>query len=87
MRKHSVFRYSSPFEDEGEEEDLQTVLREKAKLEGQLEMLTAETESALQARTHLQSQVAILQAKLKVHLSDDSEGYGDDDGYNIDGRC
>lgn len=65
---------------------MQTVLREKAKLEGQLEMLTAETESALQARTHLQSQVAILQAKLKVHLSDASEGYGNDDGYNIDGH-
>ncbi|XP_071499809.1 uncharacterized protein [Diadema antillarum] len=62
-------------EDEDEEgEDLQTVLREKAKLEGQLEMLMAETETALQARTQLQSQVAILQAKLKA------QGSGGDGG-------
>nr|XP_054749244.1 golgin subfamily A member 3-like [Lytechinus pictus] len=66
---YQTSRYSSPFEDQGAEDELQTVLREKAKLEGQLEMLTAETESALQARTQLQSQVAILQAKLKAQGS------------------
>ncbi|XP_022096311.1 golgin subfamily A member 3-like [Acanthaster planci] len=49
--------------------DLQSVLREKANLEGRLETLAAETESALQQRAEMQTQVASLQAQLKANAS------------------
>ncbi|XP_038055548.1 golgin subfamily A member 3-like [Patiria miniata] len=49
--------------------DLDSVLREKANLEGRLETLAAETESALQQRAEMQTQVASLQAQLKAHAS------------------
>jgi chromosome segregation ATPase len=44
-------------------------MREKAKLEGQLEMLTEEAQTTLQERAELQAQVSSLKIKLKS-LSD-----------------
>ncbi|XP_061163619.1 golgin subfamily A member 3-like [Saccostrea echinata] len=44
---------------------LNEALREKAKLEGQLEMLTYEANTSLKERTELQSQIATLKQKLK----------------------
>ncbi|XP_064612548.1 golgin subfamily A member 3-like [Liolophura sinensis] len=46
-------------------EELEHVLREKAKLEGQLEMLSQEAETVMQERAELQALVASLKLKLK----------------------
>ncbi|KAJ8312435.1 hypothetical protein KUTeg_009808 [Tegillarca granosa] len=46
-------------------EKLEEILREKAKLEGQLEMLSQEAQVTLQERAELQAQVASLKLKLK----------------------
>lgn len=53
-------------------EELEAVMREKAKLEGQLEMLTEEAQTTLQERAELQAQVSSLKIKLKS-LSDNNK--------------
>ena len=45
-------------------DEIAEILREKAKLEGQLEMLTIESQATLQERAELQAQVASLKLKL-----------------------
>lgn len=45
--------------------ELDAVLREKAKLEGKLEMLTEEAQTTLQERAELQAQVSSLRIKMK----------------------
>ncbi|XP_033627641.1 golgin subfamily A member 3-like isoform X1 [Asterias rubens] len=49
--------------------DMESVLREKANLEGRLETLAVETEAALQQRAEMQTRVASLQAQLKAQSS------------------
>lgn len=56
-----------------EEMSLNVVLKEKAKLEGQLEVLSAEAEIALQERAELQAQVASLEQKLLLLNSSESD--------------
>ena len=48
-------------------DELHTLMRQKAKLEGQLESMSAETAAALQDRANLQSQVAALQVQLQSY--------------------
>ena len=53
------------------------LLREKAKLEGQLEMLSIEAQATLQERAELQAQVASLKLKLISHKAHDSDSEKD----------
>lgn len=55
--------------------DVHTLMREKAKLEGQIESMQTETAAALQDRANLQSQVAALQVQLQSY-SDGAEMAG-----------
>ena len=48
-------------------DELHALMRQKAKLEGQLESMSAETAAALQDRANLQSQVAALQVQLQSY--------------------
>ncbi|XP_014774255.1 golgin subfamily A member 3 [Octopus bimaculoides] len=64
---------SSPATGKPEETNLNTVLKEKAKLEGQLEVLSAEAEIALQERAELQAQVASLDQKLQLFNNSESD--------------
>ena len=50
-------------------DDMDSVLREKANLEGRLETLAAETDTALQQRAEMQTQVASLQAQINAQSS------------------
>ncbi|KAL5016879.1 hypothetical protein ScPMuIL_006468 [Solemya velum] len=53
--------------------EIETLMRDKAKLEGQLEMLSVEAQETLQERATLQAQVAALQLKLMSHSNSGSE--------------
>ncbi|CAH1801348.1 unnamed protein product [Owenia fusiformis] len=66
-----VFKSETPtsmFDDD----ELDKVLREKAKLEGQLEMLEIEARAAIRDRAELQTQLASLQTQLKSRASYDN---------------
>ena len=64
--------------------DLDEVLREKAKLEGQLEIMMAEAETAIRERANLQAQVSALQTRLKSHASTSQTAVGDRDALAAD---
>lgn len=61
----SLRQSSKPRVGSSGDSDVMQLLREKANLEGQIEMLNAETEAALQSRAELQAQVAGLQAQMR----------------------
>ncbi|XP_071179414.1 golgin subfamily A member 3-like isoform X2 [Mytilus edulis] len=66
LREHVVTKNAHQSPDKTvRSEELEAILREKAKLEGQLEMLTEEAQTTLQERAELQAQVSSLKIKLK----------------------
>lgn len=65
----SLMQSSKPKVGSSGDSDIMQLLREKANLEGQIEMLVAETEAALQSRAELQAQVAGLQAQMRSQKS------------------